>query len=255
LETTISLEGLKQVDVYSRVSGRLSALLFKEGDRVKRSQTLFKIDRTDPGENFLATPVESPVDGWIAKWNVGEGTQITTQIPIVQIVDDHLLRATVSLPSKDWSQVSMRTEVFAVTNNQTRKARVVGVSRAADPASGRGTFEIEVNNFSREWRAGMTGFARIHLNPKPRILIPAKALVLTDMGAFVYAVENGTAQRKPVRYEMLNNDTLEIVEGLEGETLVITAGANNISQGAPVRIVTNSRSETEEKPSPKRKGP
>jgi multidrug efflux pump subunit AcrA (membrane-fusion protein) len=238
IEATVSLEGRNQVDVYSRVGGRLSALLLKEGESVKRSQILFKVDRTDPGENFMATPIESPVDGFIAKWNPNEGAQITTQTAVVQVVDDRVLKATVSLPAKDWALISPRTEVLVESSGTQRKSRIFSISRAADPSSGRGTFEIEIENGQRIWRAGMTGTAKLKVDPKPRILVPAQAVVLTDQGAFVYAVENGIALRKPVQYEMMTNDVLEITEGLMGETEIVTSGNNMVTNNAPVRVIT-----------------
>jgi multidrug efflux pump subunit AcrA (membrane-fusion protein) len=237
IETTVSLEGRNQVDVYSRVAGRLSALSLKEGEAVKRSQILFKVDRTDPGENFMATPIESPVDGFIAKWNADEGAQITTQIPVVQVVDDRVLKATVSLPAKDWTLISSRTEVHVESNGSQRKSRISSISRAADPVSGRGSFEIEIDNAQRAWRAGMTGTAKLKVEPKPRILVPAQSVVLTDLGAFIYTVENSIAIRKPVKYEMMTNDVLEITEGLSGENEVVTSGNNMVTNNAPVRVV------------------
>lgn len=237
VEATATLEGLTQVDVYSRVNGRLTSLNFKEGDAVKRGQVLFKVDRTDPGENFMATPVESPVNGWVARWLANEGTQISTQTPIAQIVDDHILKATISLPSKEWAQISQRTEVMVEANSQWKKAKVSSIARAADPSSGRGTFEIVVENSSRQWRAGTTGAAKIKIDWKPRMLVPAQAVILTDQGAFVYVVDNGVALRKPVSYEMLSNDTLEVISGLDNEAQVVITGNNTISNNSPVKVV------------------
>jgi multidrug efflux pump subunit AcrA (membrane-fusion protein) len=243
LEATVSLAGLKQVDIYSRVAGRLSSRNFREGDAVKQGQVLFKIDRTDPGENFQATPVESPVNGWVAQWNADIGSQITLQTSIVQIVDDHILKATVSLPSKDWTFITPRSEVSVETAGQSRKARVTSISRAADPVSGRGTFEIEIDNSARSWRAGTSAIVTIKVEPKLRIILTAQALILTDQGAFVYAIENNIAVRTPVKYEMLSNDSAEIVSGLGAETLIATSGNNLLSHNTPVKIVEDKREE------------
>jgi multidrug efflux pump subunit AcrA (membrane-fusion protein) len=241
IEATISMEGQKQVDVYSRVAGRLSSIQLRDGEPVKQGQILFKVDRTDPGENFLATPVESPVQGWIARWNATVGTQVTTQTPVVQIVDDRILHATVSLPSSDWALISPRTEVVIESGAQSRKAHINSIARAADPTSGRGSFEISIENNSRNWRAGTNATAKIKLDPKARMLLPAQALILTDLGAVVYVVENDIAIRKPVQYEMLSNDVVEITSGLGTEAVVVTSGNNVISNRSPVRILDESK--------------
>ncbi len=256
LEATVSLEGLSQVDVYARAAGRLASQDLREGTVVKRGQILFKVDRTDPGENFMATPVESPVNGWVAKWNYNVGTQITTQMPIVQVVDDHILRATISLPSKEWALISTKTGVEVETGDQLRKARIFSVARAADPSTGRGTFDIEVDNVSRSLRAGMTGTAKIKVDPKPRIILPAQAVILTDEGAFVYAVDNNIAIRKAVKYDMLNNDVLEILSGIDNDTLIATSGNNILSDKAAVRVLNGKpgeqKKESERRPEEKK---
>jgi multidrug efflux pump subunit AcrA (membrane-fusion protein) len=237
IETTVSLEGLKQVDVFSRVAGRLASLGLREGEAVRQGQILFKVDRTDPGENFLATPIESPVSGWVARWNYGVGSQITTQVSIVQIVDDHLLRATVSLPASEWALISSKTGVTVTSGGQSRVARVASIARAADPVSGRGTFDIEVENGSRGWRAGMTGVAVLQVDPRARMTLPAQALILTDQGAIVYVIEKGVAMRRPLKYEMISNDTVEVVEGLADGAQVVFTGSNMLSNGVAVRIL------------------
>lgn len=237
LEVTVSLSGRRQVEVFSRVAGRVSFIGPREGERVTPGRLLFKVDRSDPGENFLATPIESPIAGWVGQWRVTSGTQITTQEPVVLIVDDEVLRATVSLPVSEWTQISKQTKVTVNASGGTRPAKVATIASAADPSTGRGSFDIEIANGQRDWKAGMPALARIELDPRPRLLVPARALSVTDQGSFIYTVDNGMALRNSVTYTLLSNDTIEILTGLGDRTSVIVAGNNGLTDKTPVKLV------------------
>lgn len=233
------LLGRIQADVYPKVTGRLSAILKQEGDAVKANELLFRVDRSDPGESFLTTPVLSPVNGWIGRWvvaNVGE--QVSPQTPVVTIVDDRALRATIFLPTTEWLAVNLSTTAHITIGKQKRDGKVIAVARAADAASARGSVIVEVDNADHTWRAGMISRVTLDLEPKKRMLVSAAALTITDSGAYIYVIKDNKAARKLVTFQVVDNDTLEILSGLEDGAEVVVAGAKQLTEGAAVVIHT-----------------
>ena len=71
----------------------------------------------------------------------------------------------------------------------TKEARILTVSRAVQATAGKGTVEVEVDNAGGAWKAGFSADATVSLAPAPRMVVPARALLLTSDGAFVYAIE------------------------------------------------------------------
>lgn len=232
------LEGYRQADVFSVVAGRIAFFGAKEGDPVSANQILFRVDRSDPGETYRNAPVLSPISGWVGRWRlVSLGEQITTNDPVVTIVDDRSLKAIIYLPASDWIEVTPDTKITASLGEQNRAAKIATIARAADLTSGRGSITVNIDNAKRDWRSGMYARFRFELSPRERIIIKASSLIITDQGAFVYTVEGDKAKRVAVKFQMMDSDTVEITEGLGTNSKIVTAGANLLGDQSPVKIV------------------
>lgn len=232
------LAGRVQVDVFSKVVGRISFIGPKEGQPVKAGEVLFRVDRSDPGESYLNVPVVSPLTGWLGRWRViNMGEQVTAADPVVTIVDDRALKAVAFLPASDWLDITPDTKVTARVNDQERAAKIETIARSADLSSGRGSVTLVIDNPNRDWRGGMYARLNFAVAPKPRLLINAASLVVTDRGAFVYIVEGENAKRVQVKFAMMDSDTVEVTEGLKPNSQVVIAGANLLSDNSPVKIL------------------
>jgi multidrug efflux pump subunit AcrA (membrane-fusion protein) len=232
------LAGRKQADVFSKVTGRIASIGPREGAPVKQGDVLFRVDRSDPGEVFLNTPVQSPLTGWIGRWavtNVGE--QVTPSAPVVTVVDDEQLKAVIYLPASDWVDVKPDTKITAALGEETREARIETIARAADPATGRGSVTVVIDNPKRDWRAGVFAKLTLALDPRERILISSASLVITDQGAYVYVADGEVARRVRVEFRLIDGDTVEITKGLEANTQVVVAGVNLLGDQSAIKIV------------------
>jgi len=238
------LEGRNQADVYTKVTGRLTYIGPREGASVKRGDLLFRIDRSDPGESFLAMPIVSPIDGWVGRWMVTNiGTQINAQAPVVTIVDDSFLRTTIFLSTHEWAVMDPAAKVSVTVGDETRLAKIVSIARAADRISGRGSSIVEVENKNHTWRVGMIARVQVDLEPKPRMLVSSAAVNITDQGAYVFQVEEDgeskvrIARKKAIRYSLVDSDTIEILDGVADGAAVVIAGGNLLTDGAKVNVV------------------
>jgi multidrug efflux pump subunit AcrA (membrane-fusion protein) len=237
LAMPVVLEGRRQVEVYPRVSGRVQKILKGTGESVARGGALFAIDRAEPGESFLSVPVTSPIAGKVAQWFVAEGDQLSSGERALLVVDDSALRAKLWLPVPDWQQVNEKTKVTLTIDGKVKESRIVTVAGAVQPTAGKGLIEVEIPNASGDWKAGFSAEARIETALRPRMIVPARALLLTSDGAFVYLVEDGVARRKKIDFVPRTADDVEIKAGiLPEETLLVVSGAGRLSDGAQVQI-------------------
>lgn len=243
LSVVAVLQGRQQAEVYSKVLGRIAFRGPAEGEPIKQGQLLFRVDRSDPGETFLNVPIVSPLTGWVGLWHVTDvGEQITTQEPVVTVVDDTELKATVFLPANDWLTVNRQTAVTVQVGAEARPGRVTGVARAAAAASGRGSITVITSNTKRDWRSGLSASITFALEPRDRILVPALALTITDQGTFIYIAEGGKAKRVVVTFAVFDSDTVEITSGVEPGSQIIVAGTGLIGDGSPIKVLDNPRS-------------
>jgi multidrug efflux pump subunit AcrA (membrane-fusion protein) len=245
VDLPVVLEGRKQVEVYPRLAGRVNNILKETGTKVARGATLFQIDRSEPGESFLPVPVTSPISGFVAQWYVAVGDQLQSGDRALLVVDDASLRARVWLPALEWQDVTTKTKASLVVGGVTKPARVVNVARAVQAAAGKGLVEVDVPNEDGAWKAGFGATARFELAPKARLLVPARALLLTSDGAFLYLVEGEgddmKTRRKKVTFVARTPDVVELLK-TEGEELpadgsrVVVSGTGRLSDGGSVRV-------------------
>lgn len=234
-ESAVALVGRKQTNVFSKVAGRVTGIAVAEGQPVKAGQTLFRVDRSEPGESYLSVPVTSPISGWIGRWNVTEGTQVSTQDAVVLVVDDQKLIANIYLPVQEWVQVRLNSKVTIKVDELTRPAKVLTIARAAEAGSGRGGLTVEVNNEDHAFKSGVVALAKLELDTRERLLLPASALRISDQGAAVFKVEDGKAQRVKVSYSLYNNDFVEVHSGINENDRVVSVGAHQLFDGAEVK--------------------
>ena len=238
VQTVAALSGRTQVDVYSKVTGRVTYMGPREGQPVKSGEILFRIDRNDPGESYLNVPVVSPLTGWLGRWRVlNMGEQVGPTDPVVTIVDDRTLKAAAFLPASDWVEVTPDTKVTLQVNDEVREGKVETIARAADLSSGRGSVTVVVENGERRWRGGMYARLTFSIAPKERLLLNAASLTVTDQGSFVYVIEGDVAKRVPIKFQLIDADTIEVTDGLQPQSQVVIAGGNLLSNNSPVRII------------------
>lgn len=233
-ETAVALVGRKQTGVFSKVAGRVTGIAVAEGQPVKAGQTLFRVDRSEPGESYLSVPVTSPISGWVGRWNVTEGTQVSTQEPVLLVVDDQKLIANIYLPVQEWMQVKLNSKVSVHVNDLSRPARVLTIARAAEAGSGRGGLTVELNNEDHAFKSGVVALAKLELDTRDRMLLPSSALRISDQGAAVFKIEEGKAKRIKVGYALYNNDLVEVTSGLNENDVVVSVGAHQLYDGAEV---------------------
>lgn len=235
-EAAVPLVGRRQTNVFSKVAGRVTRILVPEGQAVRAGQTLFQVDRSEPGETYLSVPVTSPIAGWVGRWNVTEGTQVSTQDAVVLVVDDQTLIANIFLPVNDWVQVKLNSKVSIRVQDKERPARILTIARAAEAGSGRGALTVELNNADHAFKSGVVAMASLELDNRERLLLPASALRISEQGASTFRVEEGKAKRIPVKYTIFDNDTVEILSGLKENDVVVTMGAHQLFDGAEVKM-------------------
>ena len=238
VRVVIPLFGREQTEVFSRVQGRVAAIEKQEGEPIEARGVLFRIDRTEPGESFLSVPVTSPLGGWVGRVLVTRGQQISTQDPLAVVVADDVLRGEVSLPQDAFAKVRRDTPVSFEFDSATFPGRIVSIARAAAADAGRGSFTVEMDNKDHKVRAGTIVTATVALGARPRLVIPAGSLRITDQGAYVFVAQEEKAKRVAIEFQMLNASNVEVTKGLSAGSALIVSGSNQLSDDAAIKIVS-----------------
>ena len=185
--------------------------------------------------------VTAPIAGVVASRSIKPGNFVQINTPIIRIVDNSRLEATLNVPERDLTTLRqglpVRMQVDALAGQ-----RFEGVVDRIAPVvdAGSGTFRV-VCAFDPEDGALQPGmFARISIdydNRAAALAIPRPALLEDDGETAVFVVRDGIAVRTVITTGYVDGGFIEVREGLSEGDRVVTAGKVALRDGSPVQVV------------------
>ena len=121
----------------------------------------------------------------------------------------------------------------------TVKGRVREVSPQADPVTRTFRVRVGLTNPGEAFRLGAAVTGTIRPEDVGEVAIPASAIVGTGADTAVWVVEPKTQTVTLRKLQVLRSDPANAIigKGLEAGDLVVTAGARQLRQGQPVRLI------------------
>ena len=237
------IRGLREVDVYTRVSGKLIKKIKEEGESVKKGEVVALIDRDEPALGFTKAEVKAPIKGTVIRYYVDIGDSVIPQEPMPQepvlnIAYMDKVKIVVNVGEKDISKLrkgeKVRVSVDAYPG-ESFLGRVMRVAPAVDPRSRKVKVELEIENKDHRLKPGMFADVEIIYEEHKDVLVVPRIAVLERGGRKVlFTVEDDRAKLREVKTGVSDEEKIEIVEGLtEGESVVIE-GNYGLTDGAKV---------------------
>jgi len=247
IEEIISLSGdirgLREVDVYTRVSGKLIKKIKEEGESVRKGEVVALIDRDEPALGFTKAEVKAPIKGTVIRYYVDIGDSVIPQEPMPQepvlnIAYMDKVKIVVNVGEKDISKLrkgeKVRVSVDAYPG-ESFLGRVMRVAPAVDPRSRKVKVELEIENKDHRLKPGMFADVEIIYEEHKNVLVvPRIAVLEREERKVLFTVEDDRAKLREVKTGVSDEEKIEIVEGLtEGESVVIE-GNYGLIDGAKV---------------------
>lgn len=126
----------------------------------------------------------------------------------------------------------------AVARLPVARAEVFAVAPAIAPDSRTIRLRLRTTDGAEHMRDGLYVSARIMVAERPDVVrVPVQAVRFEGGAAYVFVVEDGVARRKPVTQGVGDFVLTEIADGLSGGETVVVAGQEQLTDGAPVRVI------------------
>lgn len=193
--------------------------------------------------NKQYSEIRATTDGKIVRKLMNEGEIVSPGLPVFFMngtgASDWVVKAGVS--DKDWvrlragNQAVVKIDAYA---GQDFKATVSQLAQAPDPMSGLYQVELKLQNTGKEIATGL--FAKAEIKPTDAatyITAPIDAVVEGNgQDAYVFVINNGKAQRVPVRVAFIKDGQVLIASGINEGTAIITDGSAYLTDGTPVTV-------------------
>ena len=191
--------------------------------------------------NQQYSKIYAPADGFIVqkRLNAGELASVGTTVIAMNLssaASKWILKAGVS--DVDWAAIEVGNKARATFDAFPSKyftALVTKKSLAADAASGSFIVELQVDFHDEQPAVGMFGTASV--NPsKPTVgfSIPYDALLEANgRKGFVFVSDDGkTVKKAAITIGAINNNTVSIIDGLNGHAYVVTSGSPYLTEAS-----------------------
>ncbi|MEO0073473.1 MAG: efflux RND transporter periplasmic adaptor subunit [candidate division WOR-3 bacterium] len=236
-----TLQGENQTMVFSKIAGRVTAIVKPEGTTVAAGEPIAYVLNDIPGMDYQPGPVLSPITGTVGRVYVEPGQSVSPSTPLAVVASFSSrikARALVSEADLPYIRRGARVELeFSAIPDTVFSGTVTSVPPMLDPLTRSAAIEIAVANPGRRLVPGMSAGVRVLAEERQNaIAVPLTAL-FTDGTYRVTVVEGNIARFRTVQIGLLGDELVEITSGLQPGERVVTLGKEHIRDGQAVNPV------------------
>ena len=196
--------------------------------------------QTDTARKAIADAViYAPISGYISERTADVGEFASTNTKVATILRTSVLRLKIDVPEQSIGKVSVGQSVSIQTSaypDRNFAGTIVRFAPNVNATSRVLSVEAEVENGNGLLKPGQFATVRItQSKPEPAVMIPASAVKTVGDNSQVFVIKDGVAEERQVQLGLLENDLIEIKQGVqEGET-VATNNVEKLGDGVIVR--------------------
>lgn len=183
--------------------------------------------------------VYSPISGYVAERVADVGEFAATTQKVATIVRTSVLRVRIEVPEQSIGQVKTGQGVSLQTSAYPERSFAGTIVRTApnlNATSRTLIVEAEVENVDGLLKPGQFATVRVSQSAgKPAVMIPVAAVKTEGETNKVFVVKEGRAEERIVKLGVLENDQIEVQQGVAENEQVVVSGINQVYDGISVR--------------------
>ena len=184
------------------------------------------------------TNVYAPISGYVSERAADLGEFASTNQKVATIVRTSVLRLRIDVPEQSIGKIAVGQGISAQVSaypDRNFAGTVVRVAPNINPTSRTLTVEAEIENVGGLLKPGQFATVRItQPKPEPAVMIPASAVRAEGDVNKVFVVKDGIANERLIQTGLLENDMIEVKQGVaENETLA-TSNLDKLGDGVIV---------------------
>ena len=211
----------------SNINGKLNL----ENRFVKKGEIILALK---DGESLIADFAGKVGKREIAQGVLGSESLIITLDDLKKIVID------IKVPENYVSvlKTGLKAEVTSSAYKKVFKGKIETISSRIDPSTRSILSRIIVNNTNFEIIPGQLMTVKIIYDEKNQIGVPESAVTTQGNTAFVYTVNDDTAEKKNIEIGKRNFGKVSVISGLNEGDIVISEGVSKVRDKGKIKIIT-----------------
>lgn len=212
--------------------------------KVANAQAAVKTAQTqvDKAQKFVKDNViYSPISGYVSDRNADPGEYISINRPnskIATIVRTKILRLKIDIPEQSIGKVKVGQSVsarFSAYPDRNFAGVIARKLPELNPQSRTLTVEAEIKNSGGLLKPGQFATVKItQLESELAVLIPAAAVKMDGERRIVFVITDGLANERVVQTGLLENDMIEIKQGVRENEVIAISNIDKLNDGVIV---------------------
>ena len=233
-----TIERYNKVDTPGVIAGN-------EMDRAQAAYDQAKLQLDVARDALVDRTVRAPFSGYVGLTDIDPGARITTDTVITRLDARETLFVDFPVPEQTFGRIEAG-DVFEVepfsSPDQTYEAEVLTVDSSINATTRAYTVRAAIDNSEDNLRPGMSFRIGFDLPGQDYPAVPEASIVWGGDGAFLWAVENGRANRVPVTIISRNKGMVLVKADIPKGSWIVEEGVQKVRQNTPVE--TPGRSQT-----------
>lgn len=236
----IQIEGLESDVKRYTVLANADAI---QGVQLEKTELALKsaiVQKATIKEQINKTTITAPFSGIVTAKLTEEGAFAAPGIPLLQITDISSLKFTVNVPEQELGQFETNQQYTLSADAYPETVLSGKVIMTGSKANMGNSFPVQfsVNNTADlKVKSGMFGNVQLKNDGEEKlIIIPASAIVGTNIQPQVYLVKNGKAILQNITTSKRFQNKVQVSSGLTEGEVIISNGFINLFDGANVTI-------------------
>jgi RND family efflux transporter MFP subunit len=187
------------------------------------------------------TKIRALSEGYITERLIEAGDRVNANTQVYTIEDFNPLLIRVFVPTSDALKLAlgMSAEVATeVLKGLVFKGDVKLINPRIDVETGTVKVTVEVVDNSLRLQPGMFVEVRIAIGEKENVLIiPRKAILYKQNKSYVFVMNRGQVSQREVLLGLLEEDLVEVTQGLDEGEVIIVVGVEGLKDGQRVDVI------------------
>ena len=239
-----------EVMVLPDQGGKITNILVKVGDMVRKDQVLAYVNPLRAGVVYNDSPVKAPISGRITSLPVTVGSTVSQSSSVAKVARTDDLEIRINIAERFISRISngqTATVTFDAYPSVEFGAKIFEVSPVLDTSTRTMSVKLRLDPPDSRVKVGMYGRVKLVTDSvKNAIVLPSSAIVTRDGKDYVFVITSPKSGKNaavvslvPVTKGISIDNKVEITKGLSAGDEVVIKGQTLLNDGAKVNVVSS----------------
>ncbi len=209
-------------------------------ETAEERRVLREADRSRAARNLARSRLMAPFAGTVNQVHFQVGDYVTPARAAVELIDTRNLDLYAEVSARAAAALALRQVLPISAAGQTRPGEVVALQRDPDPETH--TYALRIRLTGNGIIPGTLASTELPLQLQRDVLtVPVTAVLREDGGAYVFVVQEGRLERRPVTLGIREGQHIVVGRGLAGDERIVLRDVAALSDGLQVEVVDSDR--------------